>query len=98
MSKWYLHRFNFFQIRNEIVLILYEFYKVVLNITHYSDSLLHVQILILDQMNFLLLFCDNLSVKLSAFLLSIFILFKHSENIKRLLRKEELSFEDHDKN
>ena len=41
---------------------------------------------------FLLLFCDDIPVKLSALLLSIFILFKHSENIKRLLKKEELSF------
>jgi len=47
---------------------------------------------------FLLLFCDDISVKLSVLLLSIFILFKHSENIKRLLRKEELSFEGRDKN
>ena len=47
---------------------------------------------------FLLLFCDDISVKLSVLLLSIFILFKHLENIKRLLRKEELSFEGRDKN
>ena len=47
---------------------------------------------------FLFLLGDNLSVKLSVLLLSIFILFKHSENIKRLLKKEELSFEGHDKN
>ena len=47
---------------------------------------------------FLFLFCDDLSVKFSVFLLSIFILFKHSENIKRLLKKEELTFEDRDKN
>ena len=47
---------------------------------------------------FLLFFCDNSSIKLSALLLSIFILFKHSENIKRLLKKEELSFEGRDKN
>ena len=47
---------------------------------------------------FLLLFCDDISVKLSILLLCIFILFKHSENIKRLLRKEELSFEGRDKN
>jgi glycerol-3-phosphate acyltransferase PlsY len=45
-----------------------------------------------------LFFCDNSTVKLSALLLSIFILFKHSENIKRLLKKEELSFEGRDKN
>ena len=47
---------------------------------------------------FLLFFSDNSPVKLSALLLSIFILFKHSENIKRLLKKEELSFEGRDKN
>lgn len=47
---------------------------------------------------FLFLFCDDLSVKFSVFLLSIFILFKHSENIKRLLKKEELNFEGRDKN
>ena len=47
---------------------------------------------------FLFLFCDDLSVKFSVFLLSIFILFKHSENIKRLLNKKELSFEGRDKN
>ena len=47
---------------------------------------------------FLFVFCDNTSVKLSLLLLSIFILFKHSENIKRLLNKEELNFEGRDKN
>ena len=47
---------------------------------------------------FLFVFCDNTSVQFSLLLLSIFILFKHSENIKRLLKKEELSFEGHDKN
>ena len=47
---------------------------------------------------FLLLFYDNLPINLSALLLSTFILFKHSENIKRLLKKEELSFEGRDKN
>jgi len=47
---------------------------------------------------FLFLFCDNISVKFSVLLLSIFILFKHSENIKRLLKKEELSFEGRDQN
>ena len=46
---------------------------------------------------FLFVFCDNTSVKFSLLLLSIFILFKHSENIKRLLKKEELSFEGRDK-
>ena len=47
---------------------------------------------------FLFVFGDNTSVKLSLFLLSIFILFKHSENIKRLLNKEEFSFQGRDKN
>ena len=47
---------------------------------------------------FLFLFCDDNSIKISVLLLSIFILLKHSENIKRLLKKEELSFEDRDKN
>ena len=47
---------------------------------------------------FLFLFCDNISVKFSVLFLSIFILFKHSENIKRLLKKEELSFEGRDQN
>ena len=47
---------------------------------------------------FLFVFCDNTSVKFSLLLLSIFILFKHSENIKRLLNKEELSFQGRDKN
>ena len=47
---------------------------------------------------FLFLFCDDNSIKISVLLLSIFILFKHSENIKRLLKKEELSFEDRNKN
>ena len=46
---------------------------------------------------FLFLFCDDVTIKLSVLLLSIFILFKHSENIKRLLKKEELSFEGRDK-
>ena len=47
---------------------------------------------------FLFVFCDNTSVKFSLLLLSIFILFKHSENIKRLLNKEEFSFQGRDKN
>ena len=47
---------------------------------------------------FLFVFCDNTSVKFSLLLLSIFILFKHSENIKRLLNKKELSFQGRDKN
>ena len=47
---------------------------------------------------FLFLFCDNISVKVSVLLLSIFVLFKHLENIKRLFKKEELSFEGRDKN
>ena len=47
---------------------------------------------------FLFLFCDDISVKASVLLLSIFVLFKHLENIKRLLKREELSFEGRDKN
>ena len=47
---------------------------------------------------FLFVFCDDASVKFSLLLLSIFILFKHSENIKRLLNREELTFEARDKN
>ena len=47
---------------------------------------------------FLFVFCDNTSVKFSLLLLSIFVLFKHSENIKRLLNKEEFSFQGRDKN
>ena len=47
---------------------------------------------------FLLLFYDNLPINLSVLVLTTFILFKHSENIKRLLKKEELSFEGRDKN
>ena len=47
---------------------------------------------------FLFVFRDNSSVQLSLLLLSIFILFKHSENIKRLLNKEEFSFQGRDKN
>ncbi|MDC3081221.1 glycerol-3-phosphate 1-O-acyltransferase PlsY [Paracoccaceae bacterium] len=47
---------------------------------------------------FLFLFCDNISIKFSVLLLSIVILFKHLENIKRLFKKEELSFGGHDKN
>ena len=47
---------------------------------------------------FLFVFCDDTSVKFSLLLLSIFILFKHSENIKRLLNKEEFSFQGRDKN
>ena len=46
----------------------------------------------------LFVFCDDTSVKFSLLLLSIFILFKHSENIKRLLNKEEFSFQGRDKN
>ena len=47
---------------------------------------------------FLFVFCDSTSVKFSLLLLSIFILFKHSENIKRLLNREEFSFQGRDKN
>ena len=47
---------------------------------------------------FLFVFCDDTSVKFSLLLLSIFILFKHSDNIKRLLNREEFSFQGRDKN
>ena len=47
---------------------------------------------------FLFIFCDDTSVKFSLLLLSVFILFKHSENIKRLLNREEFSFQGRDKN
>ena len=47
---------------------------------------------------FLFVFCDDTLVKFSLLLLSIFILFKHSENIKRLLNREEFSFQGRDKN
>ena len=47
---------------------------------------------------FLFVFCDDTSVKFSLLLLSIFILLKHLENIKRLLNKEEFSFQGRDKN
>ena len=47
---------------------------------------------------FLFFFCDDKAVKVAVLLLSIFVLFKHLENIKRLLKKEELSFEGRDKN
>ena len=47
---------------------------------------------------FLFLFCDDIAVNIAVILLSIFVLFKHLENIKRLLKKEELSFEGRDKN
>ncbi len=47
---------------------------------------------------FLFLFCDNILVKASILILSVFILLKHSANIKRLLKKEEFSFEGRDKN
>ena len=47
---------------------------------------------------FLFVFYDNTSVKISVLLSSIFILLKHSENVRRLLNKEELSFEARDKN
>ena len=41
---------------------------------------------------FLFLFCDDIAVNVAVLLLSIFVLFKHLENINRLLKKEELSF------
>ena len=47
---------------------------------------------------FLFLFVDDIPIKISVLLLSIFILYKHSENIKRLVKKEELSFEGRDEN
>ena len=47
---------------------------------------------------FLFFFCDDIAVKVAVLLVSIFVLFKHLENIKRLLKKEELSFEGRDKN
>ena len=62
-----------------------------------KSSLAGISAIVLSNL-FLFLFCDDLSVKFSVFLLSIFILLKHSENIKRLLKKEELTFEDRDKN
>ena len=62
-----------------------------------KSSLAGISAIVLSNF-FLFLFCDNISVKVSILLLSIFILFKHSENIKRLLKKEELSFEGRDKN
>ena len=61
-----------------------------------KSSLAGISAIVLSNL-FLFLFCDDLSVKFSVFLLSIFILLKHSENIKRLLKKEELNFEAPDK-
>ncbi len=62
-----------------------------------KSSIAGISAIILSNL-FLFIFCDNTSVKFSLLLLSIFILFKHSENIKRLLNKEELSFQGRDKN
>ena len=62
-----------------------------------KSSLSGISSIVLSNL-FLFVFCDNTSVKFSVLFLSIFILFKHSENIKRLLKKEELSFEGRDKN
>ena len=62
-----------------------------------KSSVAGISAIILSNL-FLFVFCDNTSVKFSLLLLSIFILFKHSENIKRLLNKEELSFQGRDKN
>ena len=62
-----------------------------------KSSVAGISAIILSNL-FLFIFCDNTSVKFSLLLLSIFILFKHSENIKRLLNKEELSFQGRDKN
>ena len=62
-----------------------------------KSSIAGISAIVLSNL-FLFVLCDNTSVKFSVLLLSIFILFKHSENIKRLLNKEELSFEARDKN
>ena len=62
-----------------------------------KSSVAGISAIILSNL-FLFVFCDSTSVKLSLLLLSIFILFKHSENIKRLLNKEEFSFQGRDKN
>ena len=62
-----------------------------------KSSVAGISAIILSNL-FLFVFGDNTSVKFSLLLLSIFILFKHSENIKRLLNKEELSFQGRDKN
>ena len=62
-----------------------------------KSSVAGISAIILSNL-FLFVFCDNTSVKFSLLLLSIFILYKHSENIKRLFNKKELSFEGRDKN
>ena len=62
-----------------------------------KSSVAGISAIILSNL-FLFVFGDNTSVKFSLLLLSIFILFKHSENIKRLLNKEEFSFQGRDKN
>ena len=62
-----------------------------------KSSLSGISSIVLSNL-FLFVFCDDTSVKFSVLLLSIFILFKHLENIKRLLNKEELNFEGRDKN
>ena len=62
-----------------------------------KSSVAGISAIILSNL-FLFVFCDDTSVKFSLLLLSIFILFKHSENIKRLLNKEEFSFQGRDKN
>ena len=62
-----------------------------------KSSVAGISAIILSNL-FLFVFGDNTSVKFSLLLLSIFILFKHSENIKRLLNKEELSVQGRDKN
>ena len=62
-----------------------------------KSSVAGISAIILSNL-FLFVFGDNTSVKFSLLLLSIFILFKHWENIKRLLNKEEFSFQGRDKN
>ena len=62
-----------------------------------KSSVAGISAIILSNL-FLFVFGDNTSVKFSLLLLSIFILFKHSENIKRLLNKEEFSIQGRDKN
>ena len=49
--------------------------------------------------NFFLFFlCEDTVVKLSVLFLSLLIIFKHSDNIKRLFKKEELTFEGPEEN
>ena len=62
-----------------------------------KSSLAGISAIVLSNL-FLFVFCDDTSVKFSLLLLSIFILFKHSDNIKRLVNREEFSFQGRDKN